>query len=229
MIKGVIVEDDTHFRNKLVQIITSFHFIEIEYCTENGEDLLKVIDKINPEMVFLDIGLPGISGLETAKCIRTNHPDTEIIFITGYDDYLKEAVELYAADYIAKPLNVARFRETLKRIKRKMLTTQKLLQIKSEGKIELLRENDIFFVEASQKKAIIHTLRSDLEADHSLKELEETLSTKIFFRTSRSYLVNIQKIRHVKPFSRTSYEISFRDKNCKAYLSSILYHKFRRK
>jgi len=229
VIKGAIAEDDIPFRNKLVQIITSFRFIEMEYCTENGEDLLKVIDKINPGIVFLDIGLPGISGLEAAKCIRANHPDAEIIFITGYDDYLKEAVELYAADYITKPLNVARLKKTLKRIKRKMLTTQKFLQIKSGEKIELLRENDIFFAEAFQKKTIIHTLKKDFEADHSFKELEEIFSAKIFFRTSRSYLVNIQKINYVKPFSRTSYEISFRNKNCKAYLSSNLYHKFRRK
>lgn len=69
MIKGVIAEDNLPFRNKLVQIITSFD-IEIEYCTENAEDLLKVIDKINPGIVFLDIGLPGLSGIEAAKRIR---------------------------------------------------------------------------------------------------------------------------------------------------------------
>lgn len=69
MIKGVIAEDNLPFRNKLVQIITSFD-IEIEYCTENAEDLLKVIDIINPGIVFLDIGLPGLSGIEAAKRIR---------------------------------------------------------------------------------------------------------------------------------------------------------------
>lgn len=61
MIKGVIAEDNLPFRNKLVQIITSFD-IEIEYCTENAEDLLKVIDKINPGIVFLDIGFAGTIG-----------------------------------------------------------------------------------------------------------------------------------------------------------------------
>ncbi len=228
MIKGVIAEDNIPFRNKLVQIITSLG-IEMEYCTENAEELLKVIDEINPGIVFLDIGLPGLSGIEAAKRIRADHPDAEIIFITGCGDYLKEAMELYAADYITKPLHVERFKETLNRIKRKMLATQKLLQIKSGDKIELLRENDIYLVEAFKKKTIIHTSGKAFEADHSLKELEGALSDNIFFRTSRSYLVNIQKINYIKPFSRTSYEISFRNKNCKAYLSGYLYGEFRRK
>ena len=129
----------------------------MEYCTENAEELLKVIDEINRNS-FLDIGLPGLSGIEAAKRIRADHPDAEIIFITGCGDYLK-AMELYAADYITKPLHVERFKETLNRIKRKMLATQKLLQIKSGDKIELLRENDIYLVEAFKRKQLFIYLR----------------------------------------------------------------------
>jgi DNA-binding LytR/AlgR family response regulator len=79
MIKGVIAEDNLPFRNKLVQIITSFD-IEIEYCTENAEDLLKVIDKINPGIVFLDIGLPGLSGIEAAKRWVISFPKMTLSF-----------------------------------------------------------------------------------------------------------------------------------------------------
>ena len=224
MLRGIIAEDNPYFRGSLNEIITSFGGIDVGHCVESGEELLEVIEGYDPEIVFLDIGLPGLSGIDTAKYIRAHHPSTEIIFITSHNQYYKEAFELYATDYIQKPINVGRLKKTINRIKAS--NTGKILEVYSEEKILHIREKDIYMVEAFKHKVRIYTREDKIEASHDLKEIEAKIGSG-FFRTGRSYLVNVRKVTAVKPSSRTSFELFFADMPFSAYLSKKLYDEFR--
>ncbi|KKM08978.1 hypothetical protein SY88_21250 [Clostridiales bacterium PH28_bin88] len=228
-LKVAVTEDDSLFRKELVEQISSVPGLEVHYSTDSGEDLLRVLDKISPEIVVLDISLPGISGIDVAKTVRQKLPHTEIIFVTAHEDYIKEAVKLYATDYISKPLDTARLKQTLNRIKQNLSSPEKLLELKTGKGIQVTRPQDICVVEAIKKKTIIHTATKTFTSDHSIMEIEAQLDQGMFYRTSRSYLVNLSKIKAIKPVSRTSFEILFVDKDCKAYLSKSVYTGFRSK
>jgi len=224
MLRGVIAEDNAFTRAKLVEIIGSFG-VEILYCTGSGEELLEFLKNKETDLIFLDIGLPGLSGIEVANCIRRHYPFTDIIFITSHDKYIKAAVELYATDYITKPLNVARLKSTIERLKQKYMLG-KTLELSSGDEIVLVQENDIYMVEALRRRVKVYSSRDILEADHTLKEMQSLLCDN-FFRTSRSFLVNVNKVTSVRPCSRTSFELQFGNYCHKAYLSKNLYEDFR--
>ena len=117
MLKVFIVEDDIEFCKEIAAVMSQIDSVKVEYLTSSGEDLLKAVSKTNPDICIIDIGLPDISGINVAEQVRKKYFDTDIIFITAYEDYISEAVKLYASDYIKKPLDQERLIQTIKRIK----------------------------------------------------------------------------------------------------------------
>lgn len=229
MLRVIVAEDDVYFRKELVKSLAMFEGINVEYSTGDGCDFFNALLKIRPDIAIMDIDMPGMSGIEVAKNIRIQLPDLEIIFITSYDEYIKEAINLYAADYIEKPLNIERLKQTLNRIKRRYFEVESMLQLKTEEGIRLVNPKDICLIEAYGKRTIIYTSYGEFITEISLKEIEELLNKEAFFRTGRSFLVNVSKVNSIKSYSRTSFEISFKDVNYKAYLSKDLYQEFRKK
>lgn len=227
MLKGVIAEDNIYLQKKLEQLVNSLEGIKITFTSRSGGDLLAYLRHNEADLVLLDIGLPDMSGLEVARCIRMQFPDCEIIFITCHDNYVHEAVALYAADYITKPLNVARLKETIGRIKRQHGESDTVLEFPAETGIVFVRENDISMIEALGQKMRIYYRNGYMDVNCNLKTIDAKLGEN-FFRTSRSYIVNIQKVTAIKPSSRTCYELVL-SSNCKAYLSKKLYEQFRTK
>lgn len=225
MLNCAIAEDNLCFRNTLEEIVKSWEGIKLSYCTDTGRDLLNYLGQNETDLVFLDIGLPDLSGLEVARTIRAQDPLCEIIFITSHNQYIREAVEVYAADYITKPLDVRRLRETMDRIIKRNSGTEKTLEVSTREGTKYISENKIFMIEAMGRKVRIYRGKDELEANHSLREMQARLSSR-FFRSSRSYLVNIEKVTGIRPCSRTSYEIEFAN-SCKAYLTKGLYENFR--
>ncbi|HOB35823.1 MAG TPA: LytTR family DNA-binding domain-containing protein [Bacillota bacterium] len=226
MLRGVIVEDNRCFREMLAGLLAAWG-VEIVCCSETGRELEAVLGSCHLDVAFLDIGLPGRSGLELARLIRRKLPFCELVFITSHPEYIREAVELYAADYIVKPLDAARLKQTLGRIMHKADDAGRIVPVVTGEGRYFLREKDIYFVEANRNKVTIHCRQGTLEASHSLKEMEGKLGQD-FFRSSRFYIVNLNRITAVKPYSRTSYGLQFADgKN--ATLSKKLYGEFRRR
>lgn len=225
MLNCAIAEDNLCFRKTLEGIIKSWEGIKLIYCTDTGRGLLEYLGKNEIDLVFLDIGLPDLSGLEVARTIRAQDSLCEIIFITSHNQYVREAVEVYAADYITKPLDVRRLRKTMDRIIKRNSSTEKTLEVITGEGTKYIPENTIFMIEAMGKKVRIYQGKDQLEANHSLREMQAKLSSR-FFRSSRSYLVNIEKVTGIRPCSRTSYEVEFAS-SCKAYLAKGLYENFR--
>ncbi|MGF7429780.1 LytR/AlgR family response regulator transcription factor [Thermoanaerobacterium thermosaccharolyticum] len=108
MIRAIIAEDEDSLRREISRKVMGISDVKVEYITNEGKDLLNAILEVKPELAILDIKLPEMTGLEVVKNIRDLLPNTEIIFITSYEEYIKDAVRLYAADYIIKPINYER-------------------------------------------------------------------------------------------------------------------------
>lgn len=228
MLTGAIVEDNSLIRIQLVQLLTATGLIKIIFSKETGEDFFTAIHSCTPEVVFLDIDLPGMSGVEVARKLRSTHTDIEIVFITSYTDFRSDAIELYAADYITKPINATRLIRTLQRVTERFSRKQRVLEIPVGDNIELIREQDICFIEARGHKAVIYTEAGVIEeAKHSLKEMEEMVSKTIFFRTSRFCLVNVHKVSGIRPLTASSFELVFDVAGYKAQLSRKMYESFR--
>lgn len=226
MIRGVIAEDNLCFRESLEQLIKSRGDIEIVFCSDTGEAILSYFQDQDADVAFLDIGLLDMSGLEVARCIRAQSPLCELIFITSHDQYVRDAVGLYAADYIAKPLDEKRLHETLDRIVLKSFGTDRTLEVSTERGIMYIPENEIFAIEALRKRVVIYWKKGITEANHSLREIQSRLGAN-FFRSSRSYLVNVKKVTGIKPYSRSCYELTFVNR-ISAYLAKEYYDEFRR-
>ncbi|WKV09807.1 LytTR family DNA-binding domain-containing protein [Thermoanaerobacterium sp. CMT5567-10] len=227
MIRVIIAEDEDSLRREISRKVMGISDVKVEYITNEGKDLLNAILKVKPELAILDIKLPEMTGLEVVKNIRDLLPNTEIIFITSYEEYIKDAVKLYAADYIIKPINYERLFNTIERIKRKFNDSSYFIEVRCGDDIKLINANDIYFIEANRKKTFFYTTYEDFLSNTSLSDVYKLLNKKIFFKTSRSYIVNLYKVYSIKSVNRTSLEISFRNKNKKAYLSKKLYYEFR--
>lgn len=229
MINVAIVEDDLFFQEGLAKLLVSVPEIDLTGTFSNGEDFLSFVQKQPPQLLFLDIGLPGVSGIEVAKHVRREFPYMEIIFITADENHSRDAIRLYASDYISKPLDASRLFETLTRIIKKPPLPEKKIELKCGDTIEILNQEDIYLVEAFIKKTLVYAGTRTLSCSQSLKEIAAQLDNEMFFRTNRSYLVNVRLVDAVKICSRTSYEIFFKGKEYRAYMQKKVYPEFRKR
>lgn len=225
----VIVEDDPFFRMYLARLLTAIPGVEITGIFAKGEEFLNRVQKLKPEILFLDVGLPGISGIQVADCVRQDFPYMEMVFITADTNHIRDAFHLYASDFITKPIDPNRLCHTVARIRSKSSALGAKIELNCEGKKEIVIEEEIYMVEALSKKTVIYTGTRVFTCLHSLKDMEARLDMNIFLRTSRSYLVNLRLVEGIKSYSRTSYQILFKGKDYQAYLQKGLYPEFRRR
>lgn len=170
---------------------------------EMGREVIE--DTELPDILFLDIQMPGIDGMETAAELRKRNQTLIIIFVTAIEDYVFQAFDVGAFHYLVKPFTDEKFREVLQNAVR--LHTDRGKEIAAKGRREpssiivtsggqhiTVRLEDIVYAEVFDRKVMIHTLDSDIEYYGKMKELEKTVGDE-FYRPHRSYLVNFRYIR----------------------------------
>lgn len=229
MLRAIVAEDDALFRSLLLEQLQKIGGVVVEMWADNGQQVCEAIPRLNPDLVILDIGLPGMDGIEVAREIRNRSDDIEIIFITSYEEHIRDSVTVYAADYILKPLNENRLKQTLRRLMQRRNQSVKSIHLRDGDEFFFIKEKEIVLAEALGDRTKIVTETLEFEVDHSLKQIEAMLCPLSFFRSSRSYLVNLLKVGALKSVSRTSYEVSFYKKSCTALLSKKNYPDFRRR
>ncbi len=227
MLGVMIAEDNSLFREELVKEVANQGCFEILFVAEKGEDLLDAFNKKPVEVIFLDIGLPDMSGIEVARKIRESNINSEIIFVTSYQGFTKEAIEFYALDYLVKPLDKERLYKSLDIIKKKYGKKEQFIAFDYEGKTVYVKVNDVVFVEALRNRTKIYAVNGEYLAALSLKEISLMLPKDYFCQTSRSYVVSISKVESVKKVSRDSYYIFFRGTKEQAVLTEKYYKCFR--
>lgn len=233
-LRCVIVEDEIHIAEELIFLLSKYEFIKIIGSANNGEEGLKIIKEIKPNIVFLDINMPGMSGFDLASIIRKNNNETVIIFVTAYENYALKAFEIEALDYVLKPFDEARLESTIKRIKshfnlndnkdgymddkiQKILEKldkeeKKLKKLPCEhyGKIIFVQIEDICFCYTENDKTYVKLKDKEYTTLYNLSEIEEKTS---LIRVHRSFVINKDNIKEFYSLFNYSYKVVMNDSN----------------
>lgn len=215
-LKVLLVEDEESSREELKHLIFQEGTMEVAGEAETVAEAIELLNSSQFDVVFLDIKMPGISGLELAGILKKMAHPPAVVFITAYSEHALKAFDLEAVDYLMKPVSEERFGDTVTRLKKRFdlpekeqreekkypETLERLFIEKEGGKRVPVLPEEIFFLEARDDYAMLHTVDQRFLISGSLKRLEERLSKYGFFRAHRKYLVNLNKISEIIPLSR---------------------------
>ena len=213
---------------------------------EGGDFSQAVTDfaRYKPDVVFMDIDLNGESGLECARVITELNPRLKVIFATAHSEYMANAFEIYAFDYLVKPFNMERVAKTLERI-RGSLTEKAFAQsvlpdqavrpqryknklfIKGKEQAYMLNMEEIILAERLEGYTSIVTATGRHRTSISLSDLEEKLNTGEFMRCHKSYIINIAQIVRIEPYGRWTYVVKFRDTEETALMTAQNYERIK--
>ena len=236
-LSAVIVDDEELARDELAYLLKNAGDVDVVAQGKNGIEAVSLIREHNPDLVFLDVQMPGLDGFGVIKKLLDKKvPLPKIVFATAFDQYAVKAFEVNAVDYLLKPFDKKRVAQSLQKARAKqesegssaerigtlmrMLESQtpqpsKLL-LKAVGRMFLVDQKDICY--ASIEDGVITVVTggsSGMEGQSNCRTLEELLDSldpKLFWRAHRSYLVNINRIREVIPWFKSSYQLRMDDK-----------------
>lgn len=220
-LKLVIVDDDEGMRLLLRRIIQRAEGFELVAEASDGEQGVALIEAHHPDVAFLDVEMPGMTGVECARRIQDIDPRIFIIFATAHEQYMKDAFSLYAFDYLVKPFEVQRALDTLSRIRSIAqggellqpvalpaqpagVMAQKIMLRHREG-ISFVDKSAVLLIQRENRATVIYTADGKHQTSESLGSLEERLGGHPFFRCHKSYIINLDAITHVYPYGRWTY------------------------
>ena len=233
----VIVDDEQLARDELAYLLKSVEDVELLASGKNGVEAVNLIKEHNPDLVFLDVQMPGLDGFGVIKKLMDRKiPMPQVVFATAFDQYAVKAFEVNAVDYLLKPFDKKRVAQSVQRARHKLesnaapANTEKLealitilegqqsqrnkIVLRSGGRLVLVDQNDICYA-SIEDGVITATCANGMEGQsncRTLEELLELLDQKLFWRTHRSYLVNINRIKEVVPWFKSSYQLRMDDK-----------------
>ncbi|CAI3549479.1 LytR/AlgR family response regulator transcription factor [Clostridium neonatale] len=203
MIKVVICEDNINQLTSLYNLTKEiFDNISIQYTITkftDGHSLLKSVN--NFHIYLLDIQLDSLSGIDIARKIQSSNENSIIIFITALNDYIFDAFDLRAFNYILKPIDRNRYRSILYSAVKSLQNEDKFILTKYNGYSSKILLNDIIYIEFVKRKIKVHTLCNIFEYYYKLSDIEKELSNDGFFRCHKSYIVNL---KFVQSYNNTS-------------------------
>jgi len=227
-ITTVVVDDEKLALEELRFLLKDYPEVDVVGSAENGLQAVDLIEKLEPDLVFLDVQMPGLDGMGVIRTLREKSEDLpHFVLVTAFDHYALEAFRVEALDYLLKPVEKSRLDETIQRAQRvfgehragepvqltpKSKERTKIL-VKSSGRSFIVDANDIVY--ATIDEGVITIVTSSLEGESNYKTIEElqsNLDPDTFWRVHRSYLVNINRIREVIPWFKSSYQIRMDDK-----------------
>jgi two-component system, LytTR family, response regulator LytT len=236
-LSAVIVDDEQLARDELAYLLKNVGDVDVVAQGKNGLEAVSLIKEHNPDLVFLDVQMPGLDGFGVIKKLLDKKiPLPKIVFATAFDQYAVKAFEVNAVDYLLKPFDKKRVAQSVQRARSKqepgllpaekidnlvrMLEMQKpqlsKILLKSVGRMLLVDQREICY--ASIEDGVITVVTAGLSGieGHSncrtLEELLDSLDPHLFWRAHRSFLVNINRIREVVPWFKSSYQLRMDDK-----------------
>lgn len=218
--KAIIVEDEFLAQQELSWMIQQHSQIHIEACFDDGLDVLKYLQQHRVDVIFLDINIPSLDGMLLAKNINQFAHKPLIVFITAWKEHAVEAFELEAFDYILKPYHESRIVTMLSKLEAtwQQQHTQtpaahvsQTVNLQKDERIIVTDVNDIYYVEAHEKLTFVYTRREAYVMSMNISEFCSRLPEQQFFRSHRSYCVNLNKIREIEPWFNNTYLLKLRD------------------
>jgi two-component system LytT family response regulator/two-component system response regulator LytT len=227
MIKCLIIDDEKPAREELKYLIGKNSDFEIVGEGENGIDAVNLINAYHPDVVFCDINMPLLNGVDLAKALIRKGIQTQLIFVTAYDEYAIEAFELSALDYLLKPIKDERFERTIEKVRERLEERQSNLGLMDqlfndynktakapnqlclyrEGLLYPVKREEVVYIHTEDKMVYFHTYKGVFESTKALSEIEDLLPESDFFKCHRSYIVNINCIESVIPWFNRTYRI----------------------
>lgn len=220
----LIAEDDPDMRQVIKKVVEESEDVEVIGEAGDGIEAVKLIEELAPQVVFVDIDLPGKNGVELAQEIFDINPWTFIVFATAFNEFRGEAFGVYAFDYIVKPFKMNRLRQTMERIKQVMYgkaasrpipglvnlkeqLNRKLL-FRDNDKLVYLNLDDIIYVTRESRKTIIYFIDGgQVGTNENLSSLEKRFGGYPFFRSHKGFIVNLRMVKELIPSGTSSYEL----------------------
>jgi two-component system LytT family response regulator/two-component system response regulator LytT len=234
-LSALIVDDERLAREELSFLLNDFPEVDVLHTASNGIEALKLIEELEPELVFLDVQMPGLDGLGVISKLRENGgPLPHFVLTTAFDQYAVEAFRLDALDYLLKPIEKDRLAESVARARRLLDERQKeqdrtdesnatrsasnpatrsKLLVRANNRNLIVDAQDLVY--ATIDEGLITVVTSHFEGQsnyRTIEELQSNLDPNLFWRVHRSFLVNINKIKEVIPWFKSSFQLKMDDK-----------------
>lgn len=228
-IRVVIADDQEGMRLILRKMIHKAQGFTICAEADSGDKVPALVEQYKPHVCFLDVEMPGMTGIECAKAIQDMDPHTIIVFATAHEGYMAQAFEMYAFDYMVKPFKMERVMKTLERIREVLQNQQAVAQMPvsetaavpkvrsaPKGRIMLhhkegvnfVSQSDILLVQRENRSTVLYATEGRrFETSEALGDVEARLDSKIFFRCHKSYIINLNVIDSITPYGRWTYVV----------------------
>jgi two-component system, LytTR family, response regulator len=226
-LQTLIIEDEELARNLLRSYLKDHPDVEVIGECENGFDGVKAINDKKPDLVFLDIQMPKITGFEMIELLDFK---PQIIFTTAYDQYALKAFEMNAVDYLLKPFSKDRLLAAIEKVKHRILTEESSVEkleelsnfrpgeafidrvvVKDRHKIHIITVDKIRYIESLDDYVMIYTTDGRHMKQKTMKYFEENLDPKNFIRIHRSFIVQVDNIAEIQQYEKESYIVILKD------------------
>ena len=235
-LRAVLVDDEQLARDELGYLLGQLGGVEVIGQAGNGLEALTTIDRLQPDVVFLDVQMPGLTGFEVARRLLEGRGASHIIFVTAYDQHAIEAFEVNAVDYLLKPVDQSRLEVAVERARRRIVIDrpadgvtnadlEKIIQLVTERQSRrerlaikvaerflLVQAEEIIYASLADEGITVVTSQYAGTSNYrTLDELHERLDPTVFWRVHRSHLVNINKIKEIVPWFSRNYILRMKD------------------
>jgi two-component system, LytTR family, response regulator len=235
-LRAIVVDDEQLARAELCFLLEQLG-IEVLAQAGNGIEALRVIEDCQPDLVMLDVQMPGLTGFEVARRVMQAGFDTQVVFVTAFDQYAIDAFEVNAVDYLLKPVAPDRLAAAVDRARKRQAAAPKPAETKTEPDLDRLLQmladrqgrREQLAIKVEERFLLIHAdevVHASLEDDQirvvtnslsgtsnyrTLDELQTRLDPAVFWRVHRSHLVNINKIKEIVPWFSRNYILKMKD------------------
>jgi two-component system, LytTR family, response regulator len=211
-ISVTIIDDERLAREELKRTLADFPEFEIIGQAKNYEEAKKQIESLKPDLIFLDIQMPGKSGFDLLESLNEV---PQVVFTTAFDQYAVKAFDIEALDFLVKPLRRERLALTIERIKKRLGKNElqqndpaeKQVFIKDGDKCFFVQLKDVYLVESADNYARLYFNDRKALIKRSLNQLEETLDSSIFFRISRNHIINTKFISQINSLDKGKLQV----------------------
>jgi two-component system response regulator LytT len=238
-LRVLVVDDEQLAREELCYQLSQAEDVEIVGQANNGPEALTASDELDPDVVFLDIQMPGLTGFEVARRLLERADDAPaVVFVTAYDQHALEAFDVNAVDYLLKPVDAARLQQALARVRRRMgaarqegeprllnaqveeivkmmasrQSRREQVAVKAGERFWLVQADEIIFASLADESITIVTGQVAGTSNYrTLDDLQARLDPETFWRVHRSHLVNINKIKEIVPWFSRNYILRMKD------------------
>jgi two-component system, LytTR family, response regulator LytT len=234
-VSALVVDDEQPAREELCYLLGQTGDVEVVGQAENGIAALGLLEDLEPDIVFLDVQMPGLTGFEVARQVATRPSPPHIVFVTAFDQYALDAFQVNAVDYLLKPVDPTRLEQALERARRRLdtaraaaLSPEALARIvemvtakqsrraqvvvKVDDRILLVQADDLIYASLNEDEVtVVASQVTGTSTFRTLDELQAQLDPAGFWRVHRSYLVNINKIKEIVPWFSRNFILRMRD------------------